>query len=158
MSSREGGIRVRRAISTATGNISAATPMLFMKAESTPAVSMIMKITRSSPLPATLRTVRPMIFAIPVLVSPSLRMNIAHTAITAALLKPETACSGVTSPKSTSKPRTIRATTSMRNFSLMNRMSEITNMVRTNPISIVNAQTSLLAAAVRQFVSIDLKF
>ncbi len=41
ISSLEGGRPVRRAMSVTTGNSSAATAMLFMKADNTPAVSMI---------------------------------------------------------------------------------------------------------------------
>ena len=96
MRSREAGICVRLAISMTTGNISAATPMLFMKAESTPAVSMTTTIMRPSCLPASPNTVRPMTLAIPVRVRPSLKMNIAQTAMTAAFENPATASSGVT--------------------------------------------------------------
>ena len=133
--SREAGIRVRLAISMTTGNISAATPMLFMNAESTPAVSMTTTIMRPSRLPASPSTVRPMTLAMPVRVRPSLRMNIAQTAMTAAFENPATASSGVTNWVRTSAPNTMSAIRSIRILSLTNSTSEITRMVRTSPIS-----------------------
>ncbi len=53
ISSRDGGTSVRRAMSTTTGSISAATPMLFMKADSPPETSMITMISVTSFVPAS---------------------------------------------------------------------------------------------------------
>ena len=135
MSSLEAGIRVRRAISITTGSISAATPILFMNAERAPAVSMTTTIMRPSRLPASRRTVRPIALAMPARVRPSLRINIAQTAITAAFENPATASSGVTSSVRTRVPITMSAIRSIRIFSLTNRTSEAVRMVRTRLIS-----------------------
>ena len=51
ISRRDAGIRVRCAIPTTTGNISAATPMLFMKAESTAPVIIMTRIIGISRCP-----------------------------------------------------------------------------------------------------------
>ncbi len=56
MSSFDGDIPVRLAMSIATGSIRAATPMLFMKADSTPAVIMMTMMRRISPWPDMPRT------------------------------------------------------------------------------------------------------
>ena len=135
ISSRDGGIRVLRETSTTTGNISAATPMLFMNAESTPAVIMITMIIAISRRPASRITWRPIMSAIPVRVSPSLRMNIAQTVITALLLNPANASVDDTSPVTASEQRTSSATRSMRITSLIKRISAMARMPRTSAIS-----------------------
>ena len=73
--------------------------------------------------------------AIPVRVRPSLSMNIAQTVMTALLLKPANASSGVTWPAMASAPSTISATTSMRITSLMNRISDTIRIPRTIAMS-----------------------
>ncbi len=137
MSSRDAGIRVLRATSTTTGNISAATPMLFMKADSTAPVTMMTKIIAISRLPATRMTCLPMISAMPVRVRPSLRMNIAQTVITALLLKPANVPSASTRPVIASVQSTRSATRSMRMTSLTKRTSDTPRMTRTMKISTV---------------------
>src|SRR6056297_95586 len=122
-------------MSTTTGNMSAATPMLFMNAERKPAVSMITTIIATSRRPARRMTCRPMTLAMPVRVSPSERMNIAQTVITAVLEKPLKASSGATRPVIASVPSTSRATTSMRIHSPMNRTRAAARMARTRAIS-----------------------
>ena len=99
---------MRRATSTTTGSISAATPMLFMKADSTAPVIMMTKIIVISRRPPRRMTWRPMMSAIPVRVRPSLRMNIAQTVITALLLKPANASLESTRPVTASAPRTSK--------------------------------------------------
>ena len=126
---------VRRATSTTTGNISAATPILFMKADNTAPVIMITNIKGISRLPPKRITWRPMMSAIPVRVRPSLRMNIAHTVMTALLLKPANASLESTRPVTARVPSTSNATTSIRITSLIKRISETTNMPRTIAIS-----------------------
>ena len=128
MSSRDAGMRVRLATSTTTGSMSAATPMLFMNAESTAPVTMMTKISVTSRRPPRRMTWRPMMSAIPVRVRPSLRMNMAQTVMTALLLKPANAWSAVTRPVIASVPRTSSATRSMRMTSLINRTSETARM------------------------------
>ena len=132
---RDGGIRVLRATSTTTGNMSAATPMLFMNAESTPAVIMMTMIIATSRRPASRMTWRPIISAIPVRVRPSLRMNMAQTVMTALLLNPANAPAVDTSPVTASEQSTSRATRSMRMTSLIKRISEMARMPRTRAIS-----------------------
>src|SRR6056297_1194715 len=122
-------------MSTTTGSMSAATPMLFMNAERKPAVSMITTIIATSRRPARRMTWRPMTLAMPVRVSPSERMNMAHTVITAVLEKPLKASSGETSPVIASVPSTSSATTSMRIHSPMNRTRAAARMARTSAIS-----------------------
>ena len=88
---RDGDTSVRRQISMTTGSIRAATPMLLMKNDSPPEVSITTITSVDSRVPAILMTWRPSSFAMPVRVMPSLRMNIAQTVMTAALPNPEMA-------------------------------------------------------------------
>ncbi len=120
-----------------TGNISAATPILFMNAESTPVVTMITRIICGSLFPATRSTCLPIMSATPVALRPALRINIDQTVTTAGLLKPARAPSRVTSLVTPSALRTRSATTSMRSFSVINRTSAIARMMRTAAISTV---------------------
>lgn len=99
-------------MSITTGNSSAATPTLFMKADITPAVSIITAISRSSPVPARRKTWRPIRLATPVRDRAPLRMKTAQTVITAGLLKPDIASAGVTRPIRARAASTSRATTS----------------------------------------------
>ena len=94
ISSREGGRPVRRAMSTTTGSISAATPMSFIKPDSTPTTSMIKAMSRASLSPARRNTGRPIRPATPVRASPALRISTAHTVTTARLAKPDSASAG----------------------------------------------------------------
>ena len=141
MSSLDAGIPVRRVISMTTGSISAATPILFINADSTPPVSMMTTVTVPWPVPAKRSTVRPMTLAMPVRVSPSLRMNMAQTAITAPLENPATASWGVTRPVTDSAPRTMSAVTSMRTFSVTNSTSAPPRMIRTRAMSNVTMRS-----------------
>ena len=85
-------------MSTTTGSISAATPMSFIKPESTPTVTMITAISRASLCPAKRSTCRPSPLATPVRASPPLRISTARTVTTARLAKPDSASLGVTRP------------------------------------------------------------
>jgi hypothetical protein len=135
MRSFEGGRPVRRAISITTGRRSAATPTLFMKADSAPAVSMIIAVSLTSPPAASRRTWRPRRLAIPLRARPALKMKTNMTVITAGLLKPERACFGVTRPVSASVTSISRATTSTRSFSVTKRMTATARTERTVRIS-----------------------
>ena len=128
---------VRRATSMTTGSISAATPILFMKADSTAAVSMMTMIRAISRPPASFITWLPMISAIPVRVRPSLSMNIAQTVMTALLLKPAKASLALTRPDTASAQSTSKATRSIRMTSLTKRISDMARMPRTSAISSV---------------------
>ncbi len=117
---REAGTPVLRATEITTGNMKAATPILFMKADSTPELNMMTTIILTSVFPANFSTCFPTIPATPVSVNPSLRMNMAQTVITAALLNPEIASVGVTRPVKARATNTSRATMSMRTISEKN--------------------------------------
>ena len=138
--SLDAGIRVRRETSTTTGSIRAATPILFMNADSTAPVIMMTTIIATSRRPAMRMTWRPMMSAMPVRVSPSLRMNIAQTVITALLEKPANAWLESTRPVTARAPSTSNATRSIRMISLMNRISEIARIPSTSAISSVMLQ------------------
>ncbi len=136
ISKREGGRPVRRAMSTTTGSISAATPMSFIKPDSTPTVSMIVAISRASLPPARRNTGRPIRPATPVRASPALRMSTAQTVTTAMLAKPDRASAGVTRPVRVRLTSTMRATTSTRIRSVTNMTMAAARMARTVAISI----------------------
>jgi hypothetical protein len=70
-------------------------------------------------------------------VSPALKINIAQTVITAELLNPATASLGVTDFVNAKATNTIKATTSIRTFSVMNRTRDIKRIERTMAISVV---------------------
>ena len=145
---REGEILVRRATSMTTGNIRAATPMLFINADSTAAVIMMTMIIAISRRPARRMTCRPIISAMPVRVSPSLRINIAHTVMTALLLKPANASLLETRPDTANAHRTSSATRSMRITSLTKRINEMARMPRTSAISNVINRVGLYCRGV----------
>ena len=75
--------------------------------------------------------------AMPVLVRPSLSMNMAQTVITALLLNPAKACVESTNPEVAKVPSTSNATTSIRTISLIKRINEIIRIPKTSPISSV---------------------
>jgi hypothetical protein len=135
ISSREEGISVRRAISTATGSISAATPTFGMNAERAPPTSISAAITAGSRRPATCSMRRLAICPLPLRLRPSLRMNIAHTVTTASLLNPESASAGETTPVIASAHITSSATRSIRRISVTNRITEAARISRTSAIS-----------------------
>ncbi len=83
----------------------------------------------------------------PVRVRPSLRINIAHTVMTAELLKPEIASFGVTTCVTVSAHRTSSATRSMRSTSLTNKTSATARMLRTMAISRVTARRFVLVGS-----------
>ena len=109
--------------------------MLFMKADRTAAVIMITMIIVISRRPASRITWRPITSAIPVRVSPSLRINIAQTVMTALLLNPANACGGVNRPDTASVPSTSNATRSILMTSLTKSISDTARMPRTIAIS-----------------------
>ncbi len=129
-----------------TGSISAATPMLFMKADRTAAVTMITMIIAISRRPASRMTWRPMMSAMPVRVRPSLRMNMAQTVMTALFENPANASEVVTRPVTASALSTRSATRSILMTSLTNRISEMARMPRTSPISNVIDRSGLYYA------------
>ena len=135
MSKRDGATPVRRATSTTTGSINAATPILAMKADSKAPVIIMTKIKMTSRLPPIRITCRPIMSAMPVRVRPSLNMNMAQTVITAVLLNPAKACFESTNPVIANVPRTSSATTSIRMISLIKSINETTSIPRTSPIS-----------------------
>ena len=141
MSSRDGGLPLRRAMSMVIGSINAATPMLFMNAESTPAVTMIVRTMRASPCPAKRMTWRPITPATPVDVRPALRMNMAQTVMTAGLLNPDSASVVLTRPVTAIAPSTSSATRSMRSFPVTNSTMETARIPSTMAISSVTCCT-----------------
>ncbi len=104
-----------------TGNISAATATLFIKADIKPALTMITPMIDASLLPDKFSTILPTQLATPVLVSPLLKMKTAQTVMTAGLLKPSKAFKGSTRPVITTLPMTSIATTSIGNHSVTNK-------------------------------------
>ncbi len=122
-------------MSITTGNIRAATPMLFMKADRIPVVSMITIRIRTWPVPARARTRCPIMSATPVALRPALRMNMAQTVTTAGLLKPARQSSRSTSPLAPRVPMTSNATTSIRSFSVTKSTSDTARIASTAPIS-----------------------
>jgi hypothetical protein len=64
-------------------------------------------------------------------------MKTAQMVMTAGLLNPETACSGVMSPVRASDTMTMRATTSTRTRSVTNRVIAMMRMPRTSAMSSV---------------------
>ena len=109
--------------------------MEFMKPDKAPAISMIIKISRASPLPARRRMRCPIDPATPVRAKPALRINTAQTVTTAALLKPDSASTGVRIPVRAKLTITSRATRSIRTRSVIKRMTASAVMAKTVAIS-----------------------
>src|SRR5690606_5228155 len=80
---------------------------------------------------------RPMPDNAPLFCRPAASTNMDATVIVAGLLKPLTACSGVTSPATARPPSTSRATVSMRSFSVANNTIAARAMHNTSTISMV---------------------
>ena len=104
-----------------TGNISAATATLFMNADMKPALTMITPMMEASLFPDRFNTSLPTQLATPVFVRPLLKINTAHTVITAGLLNPAKAFKGSTRPVIATLPMTSIATTSMGSHSVISK-------------------------------------
>ena len=119
-----------------TGRNIAATPTLFMIADSPEVLLISTASRRPSPLPARRSTWLPRALATPVRASPSERMNTAQMVTTAGLAKPAMPSSGLTRPRTTSATSTSRPTRSARRISVtkstmaMPRIAKVTAMSR----------------------------
>lgn len=130
----DGALPVFLARSMTAGSMSAATPMEFINPDNKPTVSIKIAVNWNSLLPAKRLIKRATHPATPVFVSPSLKMRIAQTVMTAKFEKPDKASVGVTSPASASESSTRMATTSTRSFSVMKRLTEISKIANTAKI------------------------
>lgn len=140
MSSFDGASFPAAAAARTIGSITATTPVLLMKAEEAPTMTMVRTSRAVGLFPYRMIT-RPATFTAPVRCRPTLKTNMQATVV-AGLLNPETASSGVTSRKTTNTPRTIRATRSMENRSITNSTTAPTRMASTKMIVITTFPTS----------------